>query len=181
MSFNNQVPPNTYSSPPTTYAPPASTVTSNVNNNNNGAPVSTLSTNITNITSVPGAVPQSSNSIHGPPEPTYNNTTTTTTYNNFEQQQPAAPPNPADIIQIPVRMASAGKKKCNIAKFHTPDNHPVVFSTMPQPVKMFRAPEEKEIEPPPPPKENPYFKKKHTYEKKPVIKDPKAVSFNHHN
>lgn len=172
MSFNNPVPPNTYT--PNAVANNPSVINNN-NNNNNGSTTSTLSSNITNITSVPGSVPQSSNNIHGAPEPSYATTTTatTTTYNtNFEQP---APPNPGDIIQIPVKMASAGKKKCNIAKFHTPHHQPVVFSTMPQPVKMYRAPEEKEIEAPPP-KENPFFKKKHShYEKKPVVKDPKAV------
>lgn len=177
MSFNNQQTPTTYT--PTTYATNVPAPAPVINNNNNGGtPATTLSSNITNITSVPGVIPQSSNNIHGAPDPAvYNNATTPTINNNYEQPAPA-PTNPADIIQIPVRMASAGKKKCNIAKFHTPNNQPVVFSTMAQPVKMYRAPEEKELEPAPPPKENPFFKKKHHYEKKVVNKDPKAISFN---
>jgi hypothetical protein len=122
-----------------------------------------------------GIVPTSSNSIHGPADNgDYANTTNT--YNTYQPAVPALPPNPADLQQIPLRLTSS-KKKSSIAKFHTPANAPIDFNTMAQPVKMYRAPEVNEPEPAPPPKENPYFKKKSQYnEKKPVIKDPKAVS-----
>lgn len=121
-----------------------------------------------------GVVPTSSNSIYGPADPAAY--VTPTYYEQPTHPIPAAPPNPADLVQIPLRL-TASKKKSSIARFHTPHNQPIDFNTMAHPVKMYRAPEVSEPEPAPPPKENPFFKKKSQYtEKKPVQKDAKAVS-----
>lgn len=150
-----------------------------LDNRGPATPMNNGSTNtnfINNMNAAPQVVPTSSNNIFGSADPAGYTTPTTNTHVPYTPVQAPAPANPADLVQIPLKLAP-GKKKSNIAKFLTPNNTPMEFSTMAHPIKMCRAPEVSEPEPVAPPKENPFFKKKSSmYEKKPIVKDPKAVS-----